>query len=125
MKNKLLTAFSLLFITLFTSISHAQQSWSPEHVYYGRGGTLTYTPDDLGNVIPDFSHVGIFWQDGVANTAMFYFLNQGIIMRFLATKSLRESRKAALAMVVLLMTTGAMVVGGRAGDDVFQRVRRD
>jgi SSS family solute:Na+ symporter len=63
------------------------------------------------NEDPGFPSVGIFWQDGIANTAMFYFLNQGIIMRFLATKSLRESRKAALAMVVLLMTTGAAVVG--------------
>ena len=64
------------------------------------------------NEDPGFPSVGIFWQDGVANTAMFYFLNQGIIMRFLATKSLRESRKAALAMVVLLMTVAACVVGG-------------
>ena len=32
-------------------------------------------------------------------------------MRFLATKSLAESRKAALAMTVLLMTVGACVVG--------------
>ncbi len=68
-------------------------------------------PSPTSTRTPGFPSVGIFWQDGVANTAMFYFLNQGIIMRFLATKSLRESRKAALAMVVLLMTTGAAVVG--------------
>jgi len=64
------------------------------------------------NEDPGFPSVGIFWQDGVANTAMFYLLNQGIIMRFLATKSLRESRKAALALVLLLMTVAAAVVGG-------------
>ena len=59
----------------------------------------------------DFPSAGIFWQDGVANTAMFYFLNQGIIMRFLAAKSLRESRKSAFALVVVLMTVGACIVG--------------
>ena len=64
------------------------------------------------NEDPGFPTVGIFWQDGIANTAMFYFLNQGIIMRFLATKSLDESRKAALGMVVILMVVGACVVGG-------------
>lgn len=59
-----------------------------------------------------FPAVGIFWQDAVANSAMFYFLNQGIMMRFVAAKSLSESRKAVLAMVVILMTVGACVVGG-------------
>ena len=36
------------------------------------------------NEDPGFPSVGIFWQDGIANTAMFYFLNQGMVMRFLA-----------------------------------------
>ena len=30
----------------------------------------------------------------MANSAFFYFLNQGILMRFVAAKSLREARKA-------------------------------
>ncbi len=64
------------------------------------------------NEDPGFSGVGIFWQDGIANTAMFYFLNQGIIMRFLAAKSLGESRKAATSMVLVLMVVAACVVGG-------------
>ena len=62
------------------------------------------------NQQPDFPSVGIFWQDAFANTAMFYFLNQGIIMRFLAAKSLAESRKATFAMMVVLMTVAACVV---------------
>jgi hypothetical protein len=37
--------------------------WSPEHVYYGSGGRLAYTPDDQGNIIPDFSHVGYMYGD--------------------------------------------------------------
>lgn len=64
------------------------------------------------NQDPDFPSVGIFWQDGIGNTAMFYFLNQGIIMRFMATKSLSDARKAGFATIVVLMTLGACVVGG-------------
>ena len=64
------------------------------------------------NEDPKFPSVGIFWQDGIANSAMLYFLNQGIIMRFLAARSLRESRKAALVTVVGLMSVAAMVVAG-------------
>lgn len=37
--------------------------WSPEQVYYGPGGKLTYTPDEQGNTIPDFSHVGYMYGD--------------------------------------------------------------
>ncbi|MCB1098745.1 MAG: sodium/solute symporter [Verrucomicrobiae bacterium] len=62
------------------------------------------------NEDPKFPSVGIFWQDGIANSAMLYFLNQGIIMRFLAARSLRESRKAALVTVVGLMSVAAVVV---------------
>jgi SSS family solute:Na+ symporter len=57
-----------------------------------------------------FPAIGIFWQDAFANSAMFYFLNQGIIMRFMAAKSLDESRKAATVMMVGLMFVGALVV---------------
>jgi SSS family solute:Na+ symporter len=62
------------------------------------------------NERPDFPSVGIFWQDAVANSAMLYFLNQGIAMRFLAAKSLADSRKAVFALMVVLMTVGACVV---------------
>lgn len=62
------------------------------------------------NEDPEFPAIGVFWQDGFANSAMFYFLNQGIIMRFMAAKSLDESRKAATVMVVGLMFVGALVV---------------
>lgn len=64
------------------------------------------------NEDPRFPTVGIFWQDAVANTAMFYFLNQGIMMRFMAARSLTHSKKAAVATLVVLMTVAAAVVGG-------------
>lgn len=64
------------------------------------------------NQDPGFPAVGIFWQDAIANSAMFYFLNQGIMMRFMSARSLGDSRKALLAMVVVLMTVAACIVGG-------------
>lgn len=62
------------------------------------------------NENPAFPSVGIFWQDAMANSAFFYFLNQGILMRYMATKSTREARKAAIAMPLLLMPIAAVVV---------------
>ncbi len=69
------------------------------------------------NADPSFPAVGIFWQDAMANTAMFYFLNQGILMRFMAAKSVNEGRKAALFVPVVLMPVAAIAVasGGWVG----------
>jgi hypothetical protein len=41
----------------------SQLRWSSEYVYFGEQGKLQYTPDSLGNVIPDFSHVGYMYGD--------------------------------------------------------------
>lgn len=64
-----------------------------------------------------FSGKGIFWQDGMANTVMFYFLNQGMVMRFMSARSLGEARKAAAATMLVLMPLAAVVVasGGWVG----------
>ena len=72
---------------------------------------------DNFNADPGFPSVGIFWQDAMANSAFFYFLNQGILMRFMAAKSLKEGRKAAIALPLILMPIAAVVVasGGWVG----------
>ena len=62
------------------------------------------------NSDPSFPSVGIFWQDGMANTAMFFFLNQGFAMRFMSAKSMMDGRKAILVMVLVLMPVAAIVV---------------
>ena len=64
-----------------------------------------------------FPAVGIFWQDAMANSAMFYFLNQGMVMRFMAAKSIGDARKAAIFMPLVLMPLAACVVasGGWIG----------
>ena len=69
------------------------------------------------NEDPAYNSVGIFWQDAIANTAVFYFLNQGIMMRFMATRSVGDARKAILAVFLILMPIAAIVVasGGWVG----------
>jgi SSS family solute:Na+ symporter len=69
------------------------------------------------NADPGYPGVGIFWQDAMANSAMFFFLNQGILMRFMAARSVEEGRKAAVAVMLLLMPVAAVVVasGGWVG----------
>ncbi|MEE2876853.1 MAG: sodium:solute symporter family protein [Candidatus Neomarinimicrobiota bacterium] len=62
------------------------------------------------NSPPDFNFVGIFWQDGIAGSVGFLFLNQGLIMRFMAAKSVNEGRKAAAFNVLLILPISAIVV---------------
>ncbi|MDP7058966.1 MAG: sodium:solute symporter family protein [Candidatus Marinimicrobia bacterium] len=59
---------------------------------------------------PDFNFVGIFWQDGIAGSVGFLFLNQGLIMRFMAARSVNEGRKAAAFNVLLVLPISAIVV---------------
>lgn len=54
---------SALLLAGMSSLALRSQNWSPEQVYYGRGGVLTYSPDESGNVIPDFSQVGYRYGD--------------------------------------------------------------
>ncbi|MBN1349855.1 sodium/solute symporter [candidate division KSB1 bacterium] len=58
----------------------------------------------------EFHFVGIFWQDGMANTAAFYFMNQGLILRFLSAKSVHDGRKAFIFVVLILMPLAAIAV---------------
>ena len=57
-----------------------------------------------------FHFVGIFWQDGVANTFALYMMNQGFILRFLSLKSVKETRKTYLALILVLMPLSALAV---------------
>ena len=52
---KLLSIFCLIFTA--SSIGFAQPTWQSKFVQESNG-KLTYSPDDKGNIIPDFSHVG-------------------------------------------------------------------
>jgi len=62
---------------------------------------------------PPYLHaVGNFWNDAMTATFAFYFINQGVLMRFLSARSVREGRKAMLFVVVALMPVAAVAVSG-------------
>ncbi len=89
----------------------------------GFGEFWTFLPGSHRQAFPPFnrdagySAVGVFWQDAMANSAVFYFLNQGVIMRFLSARSLADGKRAAVVAAVILMPVAAMVVasGGWVG----------
>ena len=63
------------------------------------------------NKPPGFNFVGIFWQDAIAGSIGFLFMNQGLIMRFLACKNVNEGRKAAAVNILFILPLSAVVVG--------------
>ncbi len=63
------------------------------------------------NSPPGFNFVGIFWQDGIAGSVGFLFMNMGLVMRFMATKSVDEGRKAAAFNILFMLPLSAIVVG--------------
>ena len=58
-----------------------------------------------------FNFVGIFWQDAVAGSVGFLFMNQGLLMRFMACKNVNEGRKAAAINILIVLPLSAVVVG--------------
>ena len=58
-----------------------------------------------------FNFVGIFWQDAVAGSVGFLFMNQGLLMRFMACKDVNEGRKAATINILFVLPLSAIVVG--------------
>ncbi len=58
-----------------------------------------------------FNFVGIFWQDAVAGSVGFLFMNQGLLMRFMACKNVNEGRKAAAINILFVLPLSAVVVG--------------
>ena len=66
---------------------------------------------------PEFNFTGVFWQDGVSQTMFAYFINQGMIMRFLAARSEADGRKAMAFTILCLMFVSMVAVcsGGWIG----------
>lgn len=64
------------------------------------------------NEDPKFNFVGVFWQDGLAGGLAFYFMNQGMLLRFLSARSVGTARKAATWVILLLMPLTAISVAG-------------
>mgnify|MGYP002633640262 CR=1 FL=1 len=64
------------------------------------------------NAPDNFSFIGIFGQDGLANSGAFVLMNQGMIMRFLSLRSVKEARKMSVFWVFVLYPVAAITVSG-------------
>ncbi len=111
----LAVGFALLFMGMYT-LGDGQLATGAEAVWNDLTPAQRQSLPRF-NDPPSFNFVGIFWQDGFANSVFFYFMNQGVIMRFLAVRSVREGRKAAGFTVLLLVPLAAIAVsaGGWLG----------
>jgi SSS family solute:Na+ symporter len=60
------------------------------------------------NAPPKFSFIGIYVQDGIANTGALMLMHQGFIMRFLSLKSVKDSRRMVVCWILLLAPLAAI-----------------
>ena len=60
------------------------------------------------NAPPTFSFVGIYVQDGLANTGALMLMHQGFIMRFLSLKSVKDSRRMVVCWILVLAPLAAV-----------------
>jgi SSS family solute:Na+ symporter len=96
------------FVLLFLGMSYLG-GWGE----FWRGLDIAHKmPFSDFNSDPKFPMVGIFWQDFFGSSLALYFMNQGMIMRFLAVKSVREGRKAIIFVILVLMPLAAIAVSG-------------
>jgi SSS family solute:Na+ symporter len=64
------------------------------------------------NAPDQFSFLGVYVQDGLANSGAFVLMNQGIIMRFLAMRSVKDGQKMAICWILILSPLAAITVSG-------------
>ncbi len=57
---------------------------------------------------PEFSFIGIYVQDALANTGALMLMHQGFIMRFLSLKSVHDSRRMVVAWILVLTPLAAI-----------------
>jgi len=60
------------------------------------------------NAPPNFSFIGIYVQDGLANTGALMLMHQGFIMRFLSLKSVKDSRRMVVCWILVLSPLAAI-----------------
>ena len=60
---------------------------------------------------PKFNSIGVFWGDALVASAAFLFINQGILMRFLAVRNVKQARITALFNVLVSLPFSAITVG--------------
>lgn len=57
---------------------------------------------------PKFSFIGIYVQDGLANTGALMLMHQGFILRFLSLKSVKDSRRMVVCWILVLAPLAAI-----------------
>ncbi len=60
---------------------------------------------------PHFNSLGVFWGDALAGSAAFLFIHQGVLMRFLSVRNLKQARKTALFNMLVCLPLSAVTVG--------------
>ena len=60
---------------------------------------------------PSYNAIGVFCGDALVGSVAFMFMNQGVLMRFLSTKSVKEARKSILFMTLVSLPLSATTVG--------------
>lgn len=96
------------FAVLFFGVSYLG-GWQP--FWEGLQGKYQ-APFPAFNNPPSFHFIGTFWNDAASGTVAFFFINQGIILRFMAAKSVNDGRRAMMATVLILMPMAAIAVSG-------------
>ncbi len=108
----LLAGFIILYLGIRYLGDHNGQGLSGAAAFW-QGLPQAHRLPFSGFSSPDkFPMAGIFWQDLFGSSMFFYFANQGLIMRFLAVKSVAEGRRALIAVVLVMMPLAAVSVSG-------------
>lgn len=55
--------------------------------------------------------INVYWQDAFGSSVAFWFMNQGLIMRFLCARSAKDGRRAVILVLLCLMPLAAIAVG--------------
>ncbi|MCK9212269.1 MAG: sodium:solute symporter family protein, partial [Ignavibacteriaceae bacterium] len=93
------------FLVFFLGIAYVG-GW---HSFWGLLPTAWKLPLAHFNSPAEFNSVGTFWEDGIAGSVGFLFMNMGLIMRFMATKNVHEGRKAATINIIFMLPLSAIV----------------
>lgn len=108
----LLAGFIILYLGIRYLGDHNPEGLAPAAAFW-KGLPEAHRLPFSGFSSPEkFPMAGIFWQDLFGSSMFFYFANQGLIMRFLAVKSVNEGRKAIIAVILILMPLAAVSVAG-------------
>lgn len=101
----LLSAGLLIFILGINAMGGFESFWTalPEQYRYG----LAHFNRPSSGV----NFINVYWQDAFGSSLAFWFMNQGLIMRFLCARSVKDGRRAVILVLLFLMPLAAIAVG--------------